>query len=481
MDKKAFLSYFKSKKKIEETRDVQLTGIFKPATSNVYRAELAFAEQEEERSISKKQRYQKSIPEKIKIEVGRYAKDFGTQSAIKKFSAKYPQHVFNRTSVNYWKGKSGKVASFKRAGRPNTLSDDLLRKVKDIAIGTRMAGGVVNRRQLINIGKGVLRANDPHLLKEFGGHVDLSKDWAKRIFKKLNWKKRKATTGKVDPSPQFLAEEKFTFQRQIASVVYEHDIPPELVINLDQTPLSYVSPGKYTFSFKGAKNVPVKGVDDKRQITATFAVSSTGDFLPIQLIYEGKTKRCLPKIDFPEMFNVTFSENHWSNTEKSIEYFEETIFPYLSKIKREKGYPEEQMSLAIMDSFKGQDNDILKELCEENYCKTKIVPHNLTNKFQPLDVSVNKPSKAFITNKYNDWFSKQVADQLEKGVQPTEIKITTKLTDIKPLHAQWVIDLYHHLCREKELVVNGFEATGVTEAITKANEVMIRIENPFKE
>ena len=139
------------------------------------------------------------------------------------------------------------------------------------------------------------------------------------------------------------------------------------------------------------------------------------------------------------------------------------------------------MPLAIMDSFKGQDNDILKELCEKNYCKTQIVPHNLTNKFQPLDVSFNKPPKAFITNKYNDWFSKQVADQLEKGVQPTEIKITKKLTDIKPLHAQWVIDLYHHLCKEKEFVVNGFEATGVTEAITKANEVMIRIENPFKE
>ena len=54
MDKKAFLSYFKSKKTIEETRDVQLTGIFKPARSNVMRAELAFGEQEEERSISKK-------------------------------------------------------------------------------------------------------------------------------------------------------------------------------------------------------------------------------------------------------------------------------------------------------------------------------------------------------------------------------------------------------------------------------------------
>ena len=95
----------------------------------------------------------------------------------------------------------------------------------------------------------------------------------------------------MDKSPQFLAEEKFTFQRVISAAISEHDIPTSLVINLDQTPLSYVSPGKYTFSFKGAKNVPIRGVDDKRQITGTFAVTLTGKFLPMQLIYKGKTKR----------------------------------------------------------------------------------------------------------------------------------------------------------------------------------------------
>ena len=68
-------------------------------------------------------------------------------------------------------------------------------------------------------------------------------------------------------SAQFLAEEKVTFQRAISTVVYNQNIPAELVINLDQTPLSFVSPGKYTFNFEGAKNVPIKGVDYKRQIT----------------------------------------------------------------------------------------------------------------------------------------------------------------------------------------------------------------------
>ena len=65
-----------------------------------------------------------------------------------------------------------------------------------------------------------------------------------------------------------------------------------------------------------------------------------------------------------------------------------------------------------MDTFRGQDNKVLKELFDENFCKVVIVPHNLTNKFQSLDISVNKPAKAFISNKYNSWFSKQVSAQL---------------------------------------------------------------------
>ena len=169
------------------------------------------------------------------------------------------------------------------------------KKVKDIVLGTRMAGWVINRRQLIRKATGVVRTNNPNLLKEYGGDLVLTDKWARGVSKKLTWSRRKGTTGKVDPSTQFLAEEKFTFQRNISALVSEHDITPALIINIDQTPLLYVNKGKYMFSFKNAKNIPVKGVDDKRQIAATFTVSFAGEFSPIQLIYAGKTKRSLPK------------------------------------------------------------------------------------------------------------------------------------------------------------------------------------------
>ena len=109
-------------------------------------------------------------------------------------------------------------------------------------------------------------------MSENEGNVILTDMWARRVMKSMDWVKRKGTTGKVEPSKQCLAEEKLIFQMPISKVVYEHDIPLELIINLDQTPLFHISAEKYTCNIKSAKNVPVKGIDGKLQITATFEV-----------------------------------------------------------------------------------------------------------------------------------------------------------------------------------------------------------------
>ena len=110
----------------------------------------------------------------------------------------------------------------------------------------------------------------------------------------------------------------------------------------------------------------------------------------MQLIYTGKTKRCLPNVEFPCNLRVTYTENHWSNQLKATEHFEKVIFPYLNQFKEDMAYPKEQISLVIRDTFKGQDNDDLRELSAKNYCEIEIIPHNLTDKFQPLDLSVKK-------------------------------------------------------------------------------------------
>ena len=226
------------------------------------------------------------------------------------------------------------------------------------------------------------------------------------------------------------------------------------------------------------QRLPIKGIDDKRQITATFTVSMTGKFLPIQLIYKGKTLRCLPRFNFPADFNVAFSDNHWSNTEKSIEPFKKVIFPCLKQAKARLKYPKEQISLIIMDTFKGQDNDVILDLCEKRMCQVVVVPHNLTNKFQPLDITVIKPAKSFMSSKYNEWFSKQVSQQLEQGIQPANVKVCLGLIELKLMPAKWILELYNHLCHPNEIIPNVFQAA---EAFESANTVLEKIGNPFSE
>ena len=124
--------------------------------------------------------------------------------------------------MNNWKNKyknGGDNFAFKKVGKPNLLEDNLIKKVKDIAIVTRQAGGVINRRQIVNIAKSVVRANNPDILKEFSETAELTTRWARIVLSDLNWSKRKGTTGKIQPSPQYLAEEKFSFQRAISTAI----------------------------------------------------------------------------------------------------------------------------------------------------------------------------------------------------------------------------------------------------------------------
>ena len=65
-----------------------------------------------------------------------------------------------------------------------------------------------------------------------------------------------------------------------------------------------------------------------------------------------------------------------------------------------------------------------------------MVPHNLTNKLQPLDLSVSKAEKAFISEKYNTWMTKETSKQIKRGIAPPDVKFSLNLSVIKALACQ---------------------------------------------
>ena len=79
-----------------------------------------------------------------------------------------------------------------------------------------------------------------------------------------------------------------------------------------------------------------------------------------------------------------------------------------------------------MDTFKGQNNAEIKELCSKTECELVIEPHNLTSKFQSLDITINHKAKKFISHIFNTWYLDRVSNQLKFGVTPGMFKCRRK-------------------------------------------------------
>ena len=71
--------------------------------------------------------------------------------------------------------------------------------------------------------------------------------------------------------------------------------------------------------------------------------------------------------------------------------------------------------------------------------------------------------------RFTEWYSQGIWKELESGQELNDIDTKLTLTILKPLHASWLADLYNYLTSQKraEIIFNGRESFGITEAIAK--------------
>ena len=87
------------------------------------------------------------------------------------------------------------------------------------------------------------------------------------LLKRMNMVKRKGTTSKKTFVVENFTQDKDKYLKSIKSKVEMYKMPPELLINWDQTGINIVPVSRWTMDVEGAKRVEITGIDDKRQIT----------------------------------------------------------------------------------------------------------------------------------------------------------------------------------------------------------------------
>ena len=193
-------------------------------------------------------------------------------------------------------------------------------------------------------------------------------------------KRRANTKSKVTVEEFKIIKEQFIYDIEV--IIEMEEVPDELVINWDHTGLNYVPTSNWTMAEEGSNRVEIVGLGDKRQITAVLACSLSGDFLPPQVIYAGKTPRCLPSVSYPNTWHITFTENHWANERTTIDHINKILLPYIQATHQKLSLPLNRTALVIFDRFKGQCTSTVLQLLADNNILFAIVPANLTDRLQ---------------------------------------------------------------------------------------------------
>ena len=94
----------------------------------------------------------------------------------------------------------------------------------------------------------------------------------------------------------------------------------------------------------------------------------------------------------------------------------------------------------------------------ENYIKLVNVP-NVTRIVQQLDLTANRFAKVFIKKHFTECYSSCIVPELDVDKDVDNIDIQLKMSILKLLHAQWIIDIYNYLTsfERREITSNGLK------------------------
>ncbi|KAG2433645.1 hypothetical protein HYH02_012573 [Chlamydomonas schloesseri] len=258
------------------------------------------------------------------------------------------------------------------------------------------------------------------LLLENGGKFKVSTSWINNTCRNMGLSMRRATT-----SAQKLPKD---WEHQ-GTLMLLSATPSRAtwwtMDNMDQTGIHLLPTRGISRAPVGAKRVALVDRADKRQITAVLAASLSGNILPTQLIFQGKTKQSLPSEEVrkkPEFkgWDFTCTTNHWASLATMKAYVTKVLVPYFNAHKRST----HQSCVLMLDCWSVHRSQAFRDWMRETYPWIKLlyVPTGCTGVFQLMDVAMNCSVKCGVQRRAQEYLSATVTDHLEAGKALQDVK-----------------------------------------------------------
>ncbi|KAK3245648.1 hypothetical protein CYMTET_44798 [Cymbomonas tetramitiformis] len=231
---------------------------------------------------------------------------------------------------------------------------------------------------------------------------------------------------------------------------------PAQRINVDQSPLGFISGLQDTYAEKGPREVwistPSGSSLEKRQCTLQVCyaadVASGKKQCKLALIFRGEGKRIteLERLSWDKRVDVYFQTNAWADRALCLAWLERTYGPWAKTIDGEK--------LLLMDNLDGQVNMPFREQLKESWDTLAwYFKPNCTDLLQPVDRHIAQYLKSLIAKELENWLEDD--DNLAKWESG---QFTA--SERRVLLTLWSGEAYEKLCAMLEFLQKSFLGSG---------------------
>jgi hypothetical protein len=181
--------------------------------------------------------------------------------------------------------------------------------------------------------------------------------------------------------------------------ISQHNVPKPLSVNSDQAGVIYSAGGLATWALRGSKQVEVLGKDEQQAFTLMVGISMSGEVLPFQVIYSGRSPASLPTSNAPGYtkateelkfcFECSGNNTYWSTIKTIQGYVTDILAPYFEFHCQCLNLPN-QLCIWQIDCWSVHQS---LEFCSWMWMAypwiwIHYIPANYTSLFQPCDVGI---------------------------------------------------------------------------------------------
>lgn len=233
------------------------------------------------------------------------------------------------------------------------------------------------------------------------------------------------------------------FVEQVNGHIAMARLPPQAVVNIDETNADFDQPSKTTLSRRGERTIRIASTGSSSRCTVLLGVALDGSKLPPFIVFKGKRSgRIIREVTqrasengYPADCVYSVQDKAWIDEELMLEWIRRVWAPWVQSKNLQQSY-------LIMDSFKAHLVGSVADALGDVGTTAEFIVGGYTSSLQVLDIGINKPFKGYMQQNFDEFMRMRSS----RSSKPTRVDVAKWISSAwRSITVQTILNTWRHI------------------------------------